>query len=186
MEKVVSDEFNEYNKNHEYYYYYFPTELYTDENNNLLPNKLSGAYSEFESFIKSNNKIPEYAREYKREYLFLIGLNYEFRYFRYKPEDVSGYEFFHNLHVKKIIKLLKMFLRNQEKGIFSKEFNGLKLEGKDIFNLKYFYDNIVGKILRPNKEKIYKNYDLNNNLNNNFNFVYFQIRKKLLINKYYI
>ena len=71
----------------------------------------------------------------------------------YKPEDVSGYQFFHNLHVKKIIKLLKMFLRNQEKGIFSKELNGLKLKGKDIFNLKYFDDNILGKILRSNKEK---------------------------------
>ena len=129
-------------------YYYFAPEVYTDENNCLIQNKLSGAYSEFKSFIKSN-KIPEYAREYKREYQFIRGLNYEFRYFRYKPEYVSGYEFFNNLHVKKIIKLLKMFLRNQEKGIFSKEFNGLKLEGKDIFNLKYFYDNIIG-----NKEKI--------------------------------
>ena len=46
-----------------------------------------------------------------------------------------------------------MFLRNQEKGIFSKELNGLKLKGKDIFNLKYFDDNILGKILRSNKEK---------------------------------
>ena len=106
-------------------------------------------------------------------------MNYEFRYFIYKPEDVSDYEFFHNLHVKKIIKLLKMFLRNQKKGLFSKEFNGLKLKKQDIFNLQYFYDNIVGKILCPKKEQIYKNYDLNNNLNNYFNFVYLQIRKKI-------
>ena len=158
-------------------YYYFDPDLYTDEKNCLIPNKLSGAYSEFKSFIKSK-KIPEYAKEYKREYLFIKGLNYEFRYFRYKPEDVSDYMFFHNLHVLKIIKLLKMFLRNQKKGIFSKEFNGLKFEEKDIFHLKYFYDNIVGKILCPRKEQIYKNYDLNNNLNNYFNFVYLQIRKK--------
>ena len=104
-----------------YEYYYFTPEIYTDENRCTIPSKASGAYSEFKNFIKSN-KIPEYAMEYKREYLFIRGLpvNYEFRYFRYKPEDVSGYEFFHNLHVKKIIKLLKMFLRNQEKGIFSK------------------------------------------------------------------
>ena len=71
-----------------------------------------------------------------------------------------------------------MFLRNQEKGIFSKEFNGLKLKKQDIFNLKYFDDEIVGKILRPNKEKKYPNYELNLKLNSYFNFVYFQIRKK--------
>ena len=90
MEKVVSDEFNEndeyglyneYNENDEYYYYYFAPETYTDEKNCIIPSKASGAYSEFESFIKSN-KIPEYAREYKREYQFIRGLNYEFRYFR--------------------------------------------------------------------------------------------------------
>ena len=46
-----------------------------------------------------------------------------------------------------------MFLRNQKKGIFSEECNGLKLKKQDIFNLKYFDDEIVGKILRPNKEK---------------------------------
>ena len=147
MEKVVSDEFENL-----YEYYYFSPETYTDENKCMIPSKASGAYSSFVNFIKSN-KIPEYAKEYKREYQFIRGLNCEFRYFIYKPEDVSGYQFFHNLHVKKIIKLLKMFLRNQEKGIFSKELNGLKLKGKDIFNLKYFDDNILGKILRSNKEK---------------------------------
>ena len=174
MEKEDSNEFN----NNEEYYYFSP-ELYTDENNCLLPSKASGAYSDFKGYIK-NSKIPEYAKDYKREYLFLIGLNYEFRYFVYKPEDVSVYEFFNNLHVKKIIKLLKMFLRNQEKGIFSKEFNGLKLKGKDIFNLKYFDDEIVGKMLRPKKEQKYRNYDLNLKLNTYFNYVYFQIRKKII------
>ena len=29
----------------------------------------------------ANNKIPEYAKEYKREYLFIRGLNKEFKYF---------------------------------------------------------------------------------------------------------
>ena len=56
MEKVISDAPNEINE-----YYYFSPETYTDENDCLIPNKLSGAYSEFKSFIKSN-KIPEYAR----------------------------------------------------------------------------------------------------------------------------
>ena len=95
MEKVVSDEFENL-----YEYYYFSPETYTDENKCMIPSKASGAYSSFVNFIKSN-KIPEYAKEYKREYQFIRGLNCEFRYFIYKPEDVSGYQFFHNLHVKK-------------------------------------------------------------------------------------
>ena len=32
-------------------------------------------FSDFKNFIKMNNKIPFYAREYKREYLFIRGLN---------------------------------------------------------------------------------------------------------------
>ena len=65
MEKVISDAVEDL-----YEYYYFVPELYTDEKNCLIPSKASGAYSEFKSFIKSN-KIPEYAREYKREYQFI-------------------------------------------------------------------------------------------------------------------
>ena len=107
MEKVVSDEFNN-NEEYLYNYYYFSPEVYTDENNCLIPNKISGAYSEFVNFIKSN-KIPEYAKDFKREYMFIKGLNYEFRYFIYKPEDVSDYEFFHNLHVKKLLNYLRCF-----------------------------------------------------------------------------
>ena len=174
MEKVISPALEDL-----YEYYYFSPETYTDENNSMIPSKASGAYSEFESFIKSNNKIPHYAKEYKREYLFIIGLNYEFRYFIYKPEDVSVYEFFNNLHVKRIIKLLKMFLRNQEKGIFSKEFNGLKLKVRDIFNLKFFHENIISKVLRNKKEQIYPNDKLNFKLNRCFNFVYSQIRENI-------
>ena len=73
----ISDERNNSNKN--------ILNFYTDENNCVLPNKISGAYSEFHNFIKSN-KIPEYAREYKREYQFIRGLNKEFGYFIKKTE----------------------------------------------------------------------------------------------------
>ena len=90
------------------------------------------------SGFTSKNKIPEHAKEYKREYQFIRGLNKEFKYFINKPEDVSGYEFFHNLHVKKIIKLLKMFLRNQENGILSKDLSGFKIKEKDILILNIF------------------------------------------------
>ena len=75
MEKVVSDEFENL-----YEYYYFSPETYTDENKCMIPSKASGAYSSFVNFIKSK-KIPEYAKEYKREYQFIRGLNKEFEYF---------------------------------------------------------------------------------------------------------
>ena len=133
MEKVVSDEFNEYNKNHEYYYYYFPTELYTDENNNLLPNKLSGAYSEFESFIKSNNKIPEYAREYKREYQFIRGINKEFKYFLNKQDNLNN-GLFESYIADRIKYFMKRFLRAQEKGKL-KDISEFEIPDDIVFNL---------------------------------------------------
>ena len=34
--------------------------------------------SNVQNCVKSTNKIPEYAREYKKEYLFIIGINKEF------------------------------------------------------------------------------------------------------------
>ena len=37
--------------------------------------------SNSQNSIKSTNKIPPYARDYKKEYLFIIGLNKEFKYF---------------------------------------------------------------------------------------------------------
>ena len=73
-----------------------------------------------------------------------------------------------------------MFLRNQEKGIISKDLSGFKVKNKDIFHLKYFDDEIIGKMLRPKKEEKYRNYDLNLKLNTYFNSVYFQIRKKII------
>ena len=37
--------------------------------------------SNFQNCIKKTNKIPEYARDFKKEYLSIIGINREFRYF---------------------------------------------------------------------------------------------------------
>ena len=38
----------------------------------------------------SFNKIPEYAREYKREYLYIRGLNKEFKYFINKLDNLNN------------------------------------------------------------------------------------------------
>ena len=87
--------------------------------------------------------------------------------------------FFTIYKLKELLNYLKYFLRNQKNGILSKDLIGFKIKEKDIFNLKYFYENIICKILGRNKEKMYYNHELNNKLNDYFNFVYLQIRKKL-------
>ena len=131
MEKEDSHEFNK-NEEYLYEYYYFAPEVYIDENNCLIPNKISGAYSEFKSFIKSN-KIREYAREYKREYQFIKGLNNEFKYFIKKLDDLNK-GLFETNSTNRIKYYMKRFLRGQENGKF-----------KDISNF-IFPDNILNNI----------------------------------------
>ena len=63
-----------------------------------------------------------------------------------------------------------MFLRNQRKGIFTKDFNSLKLKEKDVFNIRYFSHEIASKVLRSNKEKQFRNNELNFRLNSYFAF----------------
>ena len=48
-----------------------------------------GTPSNYQNCIKSTNKIPEYAREYKKEYLFIIGINKEFKYFIDKLDKLN-------------------------------------------------------------------------------------------------
>ena len=126
----ISDERNNSNKN--------ILNFYTDENNCVLPNKISGAYSEFHNFIKSN-KIPEYAREYKREYQFIRGLNKEFGYFIKKLNDLNKGLFESNL-TNRIKNFMKRFLRAQEKGKF-----------EDISDF-IFPDNILNNIIFINQQ----------------------------------
>ena len=137
MEKEDSHEFNN-NEEYLYNYYYFSPEVYTDENNCLIPSKASGAYSEFKSFIK-NNKIPEYARDYKKEYLCIRGLNKEFEYFTKKLNDLNN-GLFETNSTNRIKNFMKRFLRGQENGKF-----------KDISNF-IFPDNILNNIIFINQQ----------------------------------
>ena len=137
MEKEDSHEFNK-NEEYLYDYYYFSPELYTDEKNCLIPNKISGAYSEFHNFIKSN-KIPEYARKYKKEYLCIRGLNKEFEYFIKKLNDLNN-GLFETNSTNKIKYFMKRFLRGQENGKF-----------KNISNF-IFPDNILNNIIFINEQ----------------------------------
>ena len=96
----------------------------------------------------TNNIIPEYAREYKREYQFIKGINKKFRYLAYFLQEESEYddEGFKDHKLDSIMKDIKRFLRAQEKG---------KL--KNISNLKFnYYD--INNILEI-KDDIYTYYD---------------------------
>ena len=92
------------------------------------------------NFIKSN-KIPEYAMDYKREYLFIIKINKELEYL---IEDR-----FNEYHKDQIIYLTKNFLTAQEKGKL-KEINELYFWKSDILDIIEFengmlYDSYVYK-----------------------------------------
>ena len=84
------------------------------------------------SGFTSINKIPEYAREYKREYQFIIGINKEFEYFinfmRYEDVEYKPHK------VDRIMGFIKRFLIAQEKGKF-KDISHIEFDYDDIYNI---------------------------------------------------
>ena len=98
---------------------------------------LASTYN-FKNFIKSN-KIPEYARDYKREYLFVKGLNLQFEYFNKKLEYLNNGLFETEL-AKEIKFYMKGFLRRQKENKF-----------KNLANIIYFPDNFLGHIYFMNQ-----------------------------------
>ena len=81
----------------------------------------------------ANNKIPEYAREYKKEYLYIRGLNKEFKYFINKLVDLNNGLFESNI-ANRIKYIMKRFLRGQERGKL-KDISNLMLPRYDVDNL---------------------------------------------------
>ena len=71
--------------------------------------------SNFQNCIKKTNKIPEYAREFKNEYLFIRGINKEFKYFVENINEATR-GLFKNHRVDKIEKFIKKFLLAQKLG----------------------------------------------------------------------
>ena len=66
--------------------------------------------SNFQNCIKKTTKIPEYARDFKKEYLLIIGINKEFRYFvEHIHESPIG--LFENQKVVRIKYFIKRFLK---------------------------------------------------------------------------
>ena len=94
-------------------------------------------FSTSQNCIKSTNKIPEYAREYKKEYLFIRGINKEFKYF-VDNIDKANTGLFENHRVDSIKYLIKRFLRGQERGKL-KDISNLVLPKYDYMYIQDFY-----------------------------------------------
>ena len=82
------------------------------------------------------NKIPEYAREYKREYQFIRGINKDFKYLINKLDNLNNGLFESNIS-NRIKYNIKRFLRGQEKG---------KL--KDISEFEIYEDDVVFNLIK--------------------------------------
>ena len=89
-----------------------------------------GTSSNYQNCIKSTNKIPPYATNYKKENLYKRGLNKEFKYLINKLDYLNN-GLFITKSAERIKSLIKKFLKAQEKG---------KLKGISEFMLpKYDY-----------------------------------------------
>ena len=101
---------------------------------------------EYAKISNENNKIPKYAREYKREYQFIRGINKEFKYltdFMDNPDNN-----FKSHKLDRIMKFIKNFLRAQENGrlkdISNFEFDYFEIN--NIYEIKkdiYYYYSII-------------------------------------------
>ena len=94
------------------------------------------------SGLTSSNKILEYAKEYKREYQCIIGINKEFKYFVDNLDNATT-GLFKNHRVDRIKYFIKRFLRGQEKGKLQ-DISNFEIYEDDVDNLieieKNFYN----------------------------------------------
>ena len=76
---------------------------------------------------------PDYAKDFKNEYLFIIGINNEFTYFLDNMNEATR-GLFENLRVDKIKKFISKFLLYQNSGYF-KDLSNFEIKSSDIKNL---------------------------------------------------
>ena len=81
-----------------------------------------------------NNKIPLYAQNYKKEYLYIIGLNKEFRYILNNLDDLNS-GLFESNKVNRIKNIIKRYLRGQEKGKLQ-DISGIVFNDYEVNNIK--------------------------------------------------
>ena len=80
-----------------------------------------------------NNKIPHYAENYKKEYLFIRGINKDFKYLINKLDKLN-HGLFESKTVVRIKNIMKDFLKGQEKGKL-KNISGMIIPSDDFSNL---------------------------------------------------
>ena len=90
-------------------------------------------FSNSQNSIKSTNKILPYARDYKKEYLFIIGLNKEFKYFVEHINEVTT-GLFESHKVDRIKYFIKRFLKGQERGKL-KDISNFEFNNNDVNNI---------------------------------------------------
>ena len=99
----------------------------------------------YPKYSGSPNKIPEYSKNYKREYQFIIGINKEFKYLKDFMDNCDNNFKSHKLD--RIMKFIKRFLRAQENG---------RLKDISNFDFDYFHINNIYEI----KKDIYYYYSI--------------------------
>ena len=84
-----------------------------------------------------NNKIPYYAENYKKEYLFIRGINKDIKYLINKLATLNE-ELFESKTVVRIKNIMKDFLKGQEKGKL-KDISDMMLPKYDYCYIQEFY-----------------------------------------------
>ena len=97
--------------------------------------------SNSQNCIKKTNKIPEYARDFKKEYLFIRGINKEFKYFVDNINDANR-GLFENHKVARIKYFIKRFLKGQERGKL-KDASNFEISNIDVVNLIRIKKNFI-------------------------------------------
>ena len=92
--------------------------------------------SNFQNCIKKTNKIPEYARDFKKEYLFIRRINKECFEFLNKYETDSR-----KLFVSRYSDRIKYFIKGQERGKL-KDISSLILRKYDFSNIEDLFLNM--------------------------------------------
>ena len=125
-----------------------------------------GTSSNYQNCIKSTNKIPPYATNYKKENLYIRGLNKEFKYLINKLDYLNN-GLFITKSAERIKSLIKKFLKAQEKGKL-KDISEFMLPKYDYVFIKDFYcyfnyenefDELVSKLYEKIKiELVFSDY----------------------------
>ena len=126
--------------------------------------------------VTSFNKIPEYARDYKKEYLFIIGINKELKYFVDNIDNATT-GLFESHKVDRVKYFMKRFLKGQERGKLQ-DISNLMLPKYDFSFIEEFYYNIEYEIQYHDNPIYLEFYDLIRKLYN-------KIKIEIVFSDYY-